>query len=315
MADAFTSTSLTDLVKAAYNRALFRALRANAVFDQFATVKPSPGTLPGSSVTFTFMNDLAIAVTPLTETSDPDAVAPTTTPVTVTLAEYGNVVISTRKLRNTTFAIGFDGEVAEKVSWNAVDSVDRLARTPLDASANTTFGGSASTATTEAQVIATDFLNAARIKGQHAALAGANVAPWDMSGNYYAGIIHPDVAYQVKVETGDGAWVSPKQYVEPQGIYVNEIGAFGGFRWVETSRVDVENGGGSGNVDTYTTYFLGRECLAKAEAVPVSIEIGTVADKLNRFYPVGWYTLAGWGLFRTAAVRINYSASSLGTNV
>lgn len=317
MADVFTDTALTDLVKAAYNRVLDRALRAGAVFDQFANVKPTNQTAPGSTVTFTILNDLAQATTALTETTDPDFVAPTTTPITVTLNEYGNVVASTRKLRATTFAVEFDAELAEKVAYNAVDSIDRLARNALDAAAagQITFAGQGSAVTAETQLVATDILDVARIRSEHAELKSANVPTWDMTGNLYVGVMHPDVAFDIKQETGDGSWLWPHQYVDTGAIYVNEIGTFGGFKWIESTRVEVDTDAGSGAVDSYSTYFIGRDALAKAEAVPLSIEIGTVSDKLNRFFPIGWYNLAGWGIYRAAAGRINKSAATLGTNV
>jgi N4-gp56 family major capsid protein len=318
MADAFVSTTtLTNQVKAAYDRSIALALREGVVFDQFATVRPAAQAMPGSTVVMTIWTDLAVATTPLTETTDPDSVSLSDAQITITLNEYGNVVISTRKLRGLGFNIAFDSDIAEKVAWNATDTIDTLARTELETSANISFGSStsAATAATQLQNIAADRMDANRLRIEHAKLAAASVYAWDQGARNYACIMHPDVSYDLKTVTGDAGWLAPKVNVDPAGIYNNEIGTFGGFRVVETSRANKITDEGSGAVDNYVTYFIGRECLAKAVAVEPSIEIGVVADKLNRLFPVGWYTLAGWKLYRAAATRLNKSASSIGVNV
>jgi len=62
--------------------------------------RPVQQSMPGSSVVFQIYQDLAPVTAALTETVDPDAVAlPATTTVSVTLAEYGNAALVTRKLR------------------------------------------------------------------------------------------------------------------------------------------------------------------------------------------------------------------------
>jgi hypothetical protein len=41
--------------------------------------------------------------------------------------------------------------------------------------------------------------------------------------------------------------------------------------------------------------------------------LGLVVDKLQRFVPVGWYWLGGFGRFREEAIVRYESASSIGT--
>lgn len=56
--------------------------------------------MPGSSVVFNIYPDMLPVTASLTETVDPPAIAiPATTPITVTLNEWGNAVQVTRKLR------------------------------------------------------------------------------------------------------------------------------------------------------------------------------------------------------------------------
>ena len=62
---------------------------------------------------------------------------------------------------------------------------------------------------------------------------------------------------------------------------------------------------------------MGRQAIAKAYsqqdgngAVPKVVR-GPITDTLNRFQPVGWYWLGGYGRFREAALRRIESSSSL----
>ena len=309
MADAFTTTSvLSNQVLTSYQRNALFALRARPVFDQIARVKPGNLTSPGDSVKFTFWSDLSVATTALTETVDPDAVALSDSQVTVTPYEYGNAVLLTLKMQADTMLIGFDPDVANLVSYNMADSIDVLARTALDAATNVTYQGQSA----EASIVATDILSSTAVRTRVAALRGADVPGFE--GDFYLGICDPDVLFDLMEETGDGAWIGPHQYVDTQAIYNGEVGTFAGVKFMSTTRAKLNADGGSSAVDTYTTYWIGAEALAKAESVPAHIVIGPVTDKLMRFRPIGWHTYAGWGVLRQASVRRHLVASSIGSN-
>lgn len=316
MADVFTgatsaagSGQLTNQVLTAYQRSAFFALREGVVFDQFAKVKPGDLTSPGNPVKFLFWSDMSQATTALTETVDVDAVGLSDSLVTVTPAEYGNAVLLTIRIQTDDFLIGFDADVANLLNYNMVDTIDVLARTAVDGGTNVEYSG---TTTGESSVLATDDLTVALVRKKRAQLRGASVMPWD--GSSYAAIIHPDVAYDLKSETGDGSWTAAAQYSEVSRIWNDEIGQFAGIRFVESPRAKVNTDGGSGTVDTYTTYFFGQEFLAKAESIPPHMVLGPVTDKLRRFQPLGWHTYAGWDTLREAALRRVISASTIGSN-
>lgn len=309
MADAFISTTtLSNQVLTSYDRVGFFALRERPVFDQFASVKPGNVTSPGNPVSFRFWTDMAVATTPLSETADPDAVSLSDSAVTVTPAEYGNLTKSTIKIRHDSYLLSFDPDIANIVAFNMADTVDVLARTALDGGTNEDYVGQAS----EAAITATDTLTAAEVRQKRAELRGASVL--GIAGDLYGAVIDPDVAFDLKSETGDGAWVAPHQYVDTSNIYNDEIGTFGGFRFIESARCLVNADGGSGNVDTYTNYFMGAQALAKAESIAPHIVIGPVVDALMRLRPIGWYGYVGWDTFREASLRRLLSASSIGDN-
>jgi len=309
MADLFSGTSaLADQVIASYDRVAHFALRSMPTFDMLARVKPGNLTNPGSSVKFLFWGDLTAATTALTETVDPDAVALSDSIITVTPYEYGNAIVLTAKVRSDTLLVGFDPDVANVLAYNMVDSIDTLARTTLDTCGDEDWAS----ATSEATIAASDVLTSAIARAKHAELRTANVMP--LFGDLYAAIVHPHVAYDLKVETGDASWTVPTRYNNVERIYQNEIGVHAGYRWMESPRAKLNADGGASAVDTYTTYFLGDQALAKAVSVPPHVVVGPITDKLRRFQPLGWYGYFGYGEFRDEATERVLSASSIGAN-
>lgn len=316
MADIFTgatsaagSGQLSNQVLTAYQRVAMFALRSQTVFDQFAKVKPGNVTSPGNPVKFLFWSDMTQATTALTETVDVDAVGLSDSLITVTPAEYGNAVLLTIRIQTDDFLVGFDADVANLLSYNMVDTIDRLARNAIDAGGTEVIHTGA---TAETDIVAADDLTVALVRNQRAQLASDSVMPW--GGNSYGAVIHPDVAYDLKSETGDGAWAAAAQYSDAMRIWNDEIGTFAGIRFIESPRTKINADGGSGNVDVYTTYFFGQEFLAKAESIAPHMVLGPVTDKLRRFQPLGWHTYAGWSVLRALAVRRLLSASTIGSN-
>ncbi|RLC56608.1 MAG: N4-gp56 family major capsid protein [Chloroflexi bacterium] len=317
MADIFTGATsaastgqLSNQVLTAYQRSAFFALRAGTVFDQFAKVKPGNLTSPGNPVSFLFWDDMTLATTALTETVDVDAVALGDSQVTVTPAEYGDAVLLTIRIRTDDFLIGFDSDVANLLNYGMVNTIDRLARTAADGGGTEVIH---TDATAETDLGTGDGLDVVLVRKQRAALAKASVMTWD--GSSYGAVIHPDVAYDFKAVTGDGSWSDTAQRSEEGArIWNDEIGKFANIRFVESPRAKISDGGGSGTVDSYTTYFFGQEFLAKAESIPPHMVLGPVTDKLMRFQPLGWHLYAGWDTLREAALRRVLTASSIGDN-
>lgn len=316
MADVFTGATsaagggqLSNQVLTAYQRSAFFALRSQVVFDQFAKVKPGDLTSPGNPVSFLFWSDMSLATTALTETVDVDAVALSDSQVTVTPAEYGDAVLLTIRIRTDDFLIGFDSDVSNLINYGMVNTIDRLARTAIDAGGTETVHPDATAST---DIFTADDLTVALVRQQRAKLTGASVMPWD--GTSYAAVIHPDVAYDLKSETGDGSWTAAAQYSGVERIWNNELGTYAGLRFIESERAKIDADAGSGTTDVYTTYFFGQEFLAKAESIPAHMVLGPVTDKLMRFQPLGWHTYAGWGVLRSAALRRVLTCSTIGSN-
>jgi N4-gp56 family major capsid protein len=319
---AYTQTSSLSVDQVAFDRLAYFALRSELLFDAAADVQPTNQAMPGTGVTFTIFNDLATATSTLSETTDVTAAALGDSQVTVTLNEYGNAVITTAKLRGTAF-LDVDSAAANIVGYNAGSSIDEVAREVLAGGSNVIYGGGGATnPSSRTTVAAEDIIEANDIRKVTAQLRGANVPTFN---GLYMAYIHPDVAYDLRKETGAAAWRDPHVYSDPGAIYNAEIGAFEGVRFIETPRAKVfadasDGAGGSGLVDVYCTHVMGRQALAKAYssidgngAVPKVVR-GPVVDTLNRLQPIGWYWLGGYGRFREASLRRIESSSSIGVN-
>jgi N4-gp56 family major capsid protein len=308
MSNAFTGTSaLAGLVQTAYDRYVEFALRSQPLFRNLADKRPVQQAMPGSSVVFSLYQDLAAATNTLTETTDPDAVAiSNVNTVSVTLNEYGNTVLNTRKLGEFAFS-DVDPAIANIVAFNMADSIDRIVVNVLTGGTNVLYGGSA---TATASVVATDTLTSAMVRKAVAKLRAANAVPKE--GMLYAGYTHPETAHDLRAESGTNAFEDIRKYTDPNvGNILNAVtGVLGGAYFVETPRARVGTDG-AGSAKVYRTIICGQQALAEATAVEPGVVIGPVVDKLMRFRPIGWYSLQGWALYRQASLYRLETGSSI----
>lgn len=313
---AFTQTSSLSVDQAAFDQIAYFALRSELLFDAAADVQPVAQSMPGTSVAFTIFSELAEVTATLSETTDVTAVAMADSQVTVTLAEYGNAINTTAKLRGTSF-LDVDTVAANLIGYNAGSSIDTVVANVLKGAANIVFGGGgATTPTSNATVAAEDILAADDIRIVTAQLRGSKAQTFN---GMYMAFIHPDVSYDLRRETGAAAWREAHNYQNIGPIYNGEIGAFEAVRFVETPRSPLDlTGGANDTVDLYQTLIMGRQSLAKAHSITdgngayPKVVRGPVVDSLMRFNPMGWYWLGGYGIFREAALRSINSSSSLG---
>lgn len=317
-----TTTSSLSVDQTAFDRIAYFALRSELLFDQAADVQPTAQSMPGSAVTFTIFADLAAATSTLNEVTDVTPVALSDSQVTVTLAEYGNAVVTTAKLRGTSF-LNVDTAAANIVGYNAGDSIDQIVRDVLAGGTNVTYAtGGADTPSSRTTVETEDVLVGDDVRKVVAQLRAANVATFNGS---YLGYIHPDVSYDFRGANGAANFRDPHNYVDTANIYNGEIGQWESVRFIETPRAKVftnasDGSGSTGTIDVYCTHVMGRQALAKAHSITdgngptPKIVRGNVTDILMRLQPLGWYWLGGYGRFREASLRRIESASSIGAN-
>ncbi len=308
MSNAYTGTAaMAGLVQAAYDRYVEFALRSQPLFRNLADKRPVQQAMPGSSVVFSLYQDLAAATSTLTETTDPDAVAiSNVNTVSVTLNEYGNTVLNTRKLGEFAFS-DVDPAIANIVAYNMADSIDKIVVNVLRAGTNVIYSGSA---TATSGLTAGDDIEGADLRRAVAKLRAANAVPKDSM--LYAAYMHPEVAHDLRAETGSNSFEDIRKYTDPNvGNILNATtGVYGGAYVVETPRAYTATDGAS-SAKVYRTIIAGQQALAEATAVEPGIVIGPVIDKLMRFRPVGWYSLQGWARYRESSLYRIESTSSI----
>jgi len=307
MANAYTdTTAMSNLVKAAYDRYVEFALRSQPLFRNLADKRPVQQAMPGSSVVFSLYQDMAAATSTLTEATDPDAVAvANTTNVTVTLNEYGNVVLETKKLGEFAFS-DVDPAIANLVAYNMADSIDQVVVSTLIGGTNVYYGGDA-TATNE--IVAADVVTGALIRKSVSKMRAGNSVPRE--GMLYAAYMHPEVAYDLRAETGALSFEDIRKYTDPNvgNVLNSTTGVYGGAYVVETPRAYTATDGAA-SAKVYRTIIAGQQALAEATAVEPGIVQGPIVDKLMRARPLGWYSLQGWAIYRQGSLyRLETSSS------
>lgn len=321
MANAYTdTTAMSNAVQTAYDRFFEFALRAQPLFRQVADKRPAQQTAPGGSVVLERYQDLAAATTPLTETTDPDSVAlgnPTT--VTITLNEYGNPVLRTRKLYLFSLT-DVDPAIANIVAYNAADSIDSVVQDVLRAGTNVIQrkAGAVSyvtngtlTTPVATTMVATDGFTSTMARLAVVKLRTNKAVP--RKGSLYWAAIHPEVSYDLRSETGAAAWRDPHNYSAAGNIWAGEIGAYEGAFYIESPRCynAVDAGTGDNTIRRFRTYYAGQQALAEAVADEFHTVAGPITDKLMRFRPLGWYGVAGWARYREEALIRAESTSTI----
>lgn len=306
---AFTPSNAAGLVQKAYDRLVEFELRATPLIRSVADKKPARQAMPGSSVALQIYNDMAVAKTALSEDVDPSAVSLSTPDiVTVTLNEYGNATVVTRKLQLMSLA-DVDPAVANIIAFNMADSIDELAQDALLAGTNVLYAtGGTTTATTTSGITSDDTISAADIRRAVAKLR-TNKANGRKGSLYWCGI-HPEVSHDLRAETGAASWRNPHEYQSNAEIWAGEIGQFEGAYFIESPRLR-KAATGAGGIDTYATFLCGQQALAEAVAEEPHVVVGPVVDKLMRQRPIGWYGVLGHAVYRNDALFRIESASSI----
>jgi N4-gp56 family major capsid protein len=320
MANAYTDTSaLSNAVQTAYDKVFEFQLRSQPLFRAMADKRPANTTAPGGSIVLERYQDMAQATTALTEAVDPDSVAlGNTTTTTLTLNEYGNAILRTRKLYLYSLT-DVDPAIANIIAYNCADSVDTIVQTTLRGGSNliqrkagaVSYVTNATSGTVATTMATTDTYTSAMARLAVAKLRTNKAVP--RKGSLYWCAMHPEVSLDLRSETGAAAWRDPHNYSAAGNIWAGEIGAYEGAFYIESPRCynAVDAGTGDNTVRRFRTYYAGQQALAEAVADEFHVVAGPIVDKLARFRPLGWYGVAGWALYRQEALVRAESTSSI----
>lgn len=279
---AFTDTSaISGLVQTAYDRYVEFALRSQPMIRAVADKKPVQQAMPGNSVVFSLYNDLSAATSTLGETTDPDAVALSNVDtVSVTLAEYGNAALVTRKLQLFSLS-DVDPAVADIIAFNMADSLDVVAQNALRQGTNVIYGG---TRTSTATITASDTVDSADIRKVVAKLRSNKAVP--RSGSLYWVGIHPEVSHDLRAESGSIGWRDTHQHTDAAlgNLFAGTIGTYEGAFFVENARMfSAKSGANQSTLATTTVTVAGTSAgftfgVASSAVIATRAEVG---DKIN----------------------------------
>jgi N4-gp56 family major capsid protein len=303
--NATTTGELTTSLMLLYNRAAIFAATPELVADQVANVRED---INATSVQFTTYSNLSAITAALTETEEVASVKMVDSYVTLTPAEYGNVVTRTQLIQTQSAGL-VDTSAAFLVGRNMGVSLDGLAITALDGFGGTTIYPNAATLTTNIGV--NDIMDKVFANRLYNKLARLNVP--GLFGGMYVGIAHDDVLHDLRSDTQTGAWIDVLKYADPQTALRNEVGMFAGIRWLR-SRNAMVTSDVSGTVDGYRTNVVGFNALGKAVSLAPQVRISGPFDKLSRFLNIGWYGILVYDTIDANNQVSGYSASSVGSN-
>jgi N4-gp56 family major capsid protein len=316
VADVYTDTTQwSAVVKTAYDRAVNYALRAIPRWRPLIDTHPVAQAMPGSTVTLTLHKDFAaLATTPLTENVQNDSIAPPApNQVNVVLNEYGATAKWSLRLEALSFQQPKpDMSIAYLLARHQADTLDALIRAVADGGTKIVWnnGGNPTSTGTNVAVVAGNNYNRNFASIGPTLLNRRNVIP-KINGDTYFALAHPDVLYDLMAETGQSAWSAPHTYgTDTAAIYAGTVGTFLQAQYVRTTRTTVTTDGGAG-INVYNTYMLGREAIVEASAIEPNSVVGLQTDPMRRTFPLSWYGLLGWAIYRDEALQKIRTTSSI----
>lgn len=274
------------------------------VATQVATMKE---TIGAKSIQFSKIGDITVDTTALTDGVDPDSTALSDTQVTLTPAEHGKVVTTTR-LGSLQTGGKLDKAAVQSIGIHMGKHLDKQAVEALDA-----FGGTIlypNTATAASNLATTDVLDklfAGRLfnKLNRAAIPG-------IAGTYY-GIAHDDALHDLREDAGAGSWTDVSKYSNLTPVLNGEVGLYKGIRWLNTGNATV-TADSNGTIDSYKINVCGMNALGYAVSEAPGLRITGPFDKLGRFINVGWYGVVHYDTIQAANQVQGICASSVGDN-
>jgi len=192
--------------------------------------------------------DVSVATATLSDWVTPSDTAFDTTLVTTTPTQYGIVVRFSDMLLKTAW-INFLSWAWTEVWNNMAIIIDKVIQTEIMWGTNVRYCSTdhSSRATLDnTDTMAWTYLNWA-----------TTFLRWKSAptfGWYYVWVMHPNVAYDLRNDTGSTWWLEAHKYAQPEEIFMWEIGALNWVRIIETASVQTF----SSWVTVYPTLVFGR---------------------------------------------------------
>lgn len=238
--DAYTNTTLdpglSDEMKVYYSMRLINLAEPELIHDQFGQKHPIPKS-SGKTIEFRKYDSLPKALVPLTEGVTPAGQKLSMGVIRATIKQYGGFI----ELSDILELTAIDNNLVQAtrlLASQAGRTADTITREVLAGGTNVVYAGGAKD---RSELVGGDgaaannnkYLTVDDIRKAVRALKVMNA---QKINGYFAGIIHPDTAYDLM---SDKKWVDVKTYSDPDGIYEGEIGKIEGVRFVETTEAKI----------------------------------------------------------------------------
>lgn len=258
-----TTSALSDSVKPLYIADYLLAAQPRLFWQQLNWVFEEMGAKRGSSMNFPIYENLAPAISTLSETGDVAVVDLADTEVSMTFAEYGNVVTMTEKLSATAYT-DVEAGLAQAVGYNLAESLDIISRAKYCAGANVLLARGA----TRASMTAADKLTY-NLLNRLTTFARARRVP-SFEDGFYVTILHPNGIYDLLQDPTVQAAL-----IENRGdaIWNGEIGSLSSVRILSADNGRVHYGAGTSIASTTVSgaHTAGATTLAVASATGLAV--------------------------------------------
>ncbi len=319
-----TDTDMTAEMRTYYSDYLIDMADPQLVHDQFGQKHPIPQN-GGKTIQFRKYDPLPKALTALTEGVTPDGSKLSLESITATVQQYGDFI----ELSDVLTLTAIDNNLVQStrlLGSQAGRTLDTITREVLNGGTNVQYAdGKVASRAALYYDDEEDNCNLT-VDAVRKAVRLLKVMSAPKINGYYAGIIHPDCAYDLM---SDPKWVNVKTYSDPEGIYEGEIGRLEGVRFVESTEAKVWADAGidksSGTAvassrDVYSTLILGADAYGITEVQGGGLQhivkqLGSAgtADPLNQRATAGWKALtASERLVEPYMVRIETTSSFTG---
>lgn len=309
MADQLTTTTtLPPAIQTYYDRVLLKRALPYLIHEKFAQEKPVPkGT--GSQIKFRKYNALSLPTTPLQEGVTPDAEDMSKTDIFANLQQWGGVL----KITDMVQFISPDSvvtEAAELQGEQAGETLDEICRDTLLGSASVYYANAvANRASIITAPSTNDFdrieraLRAALAKYHTRMItASTGVGTTPIAPCFWV-ITHTDTILNIRGLTG---FTPVQEYPKQQETIDGEYGALGNFRFVATTKSDIQaDSGGTAvtntlkyttadtNCDVYRSIILAKDAYGRIPLNGESLnfyvqERGQGEDILRQRTKLGW---------------------------
>lgn len=296
------TTEISDALIQLWDRTVY----LSAVQEDVVTPVAIEVPIAGKTQRFVIYTNFAAATSPLGEYDDATSTAVAESYVDVSPAEYGLTTTRTT-LANLQSGGQLTMAIFEGLGRNLGLTKNALATAALEATTNAlVVGGKA-----EADVLAGDIMSITEINKVYNKLSRTNVPT--LPGGMYIAFAHDDVINDIRGATAAGSWMDTTKYTSTTPL-MNEVGAYGGFRWVRNNNANFADQTGAGTVDLYSTCFLGANALIYGVTVTPNPVISGPYDKLNRFLNIGWYGVFQYKIYDVKSVWKLKTAASVGAN-